>query len=443
MKFKKLLGVVCAAALAVTALPTNLHAEEATALTVCTDAAGLEASKINNPTQGEDYWEGATVYFGRFGAYPVLFRVLQKGGEFGENNLLMDSYFSMFRYQYSKKGDANWDNSSLKAYLNGDFMLSSFSDSERKAMLSVNTSGLNGEKVFLLSPEEASNAAYGLGTDGSREKLTVKYSSNTPDPYVLRSSGDSLSIVDSSGAITTGNPDDLNWVSPAIVLKGDNILFTWPAVAGKPDRFSIVDHEPSDLLVLTLSGGSGFAATRTDNNPVPAGHGFVVNVSDLGQPDWSVTYTQISGMLLDETGRIIAYGPISETAATGDCLVRIPDGVPDGKYTIRVFAEDINSNSFTGTDYASNPVDLSVTVGARDGIQSETTVNPAQSTTNNETEKTVDPSITVEKDTKPAEAQPAPAATTQQTSNDPVSANAGNEATTPAQNAPKAHKITA
>ncbi len=71
-----------------------------------------------------------------------------------------------------------------------------------------------------------------------------------------------------------------------------------------------------------------------------------VDVSAIGTPSTDVTYTQLSAMLVDSNKTVVAYGKIANTAATNHNLeVTIPGGIADGTYTMKVFAEDVNSSA--------------------------------------------------------------------------------------------------
>ena len=392
MKKKKLLGVLLSAAIMISMLPSPVKAEGTTAASIATGAAKVGAAGFMNPGEIEaDYydgwngWTGQYVYFGTFGYYPILFRVLDKASPYG--GILLDSESAQFRTVYDADGDPAWSGSDLSSFLGGDYLLSSFSEPERKALVAANGNGLSGEKVFVLGKEDVENAAYGYGDEEKRKKYSMKFSSENV-PWILRSGDDGLSLMGDDGKVTTGNATDMNWFCPAVVLNPANVVMTWPLMDYKPDNLSIVDVEDSCFLTLTLAGGSGFQAARVDSNKVPAGSSFTVNIVDIGQSDWSVTYSQISAMLLDKDNQILAYGSINDTAATGATTVTIPAGVPDGNYTLRVFAEDINSKEeSSSTDFASNTVDLAVTVGSNDTVQSETTVNPEQTSSGSTKEK--------------------------------------------------------
>ncbi len=399
-----------------------------------THAAGLGIDRLKNPEQSNGDWNGSYVYFGMTSRYPIRFRVLDtKNTSYGENSVLLDADLAVFREEYSKNGSTDWANSDLKRYLNEDYLLGNFTEPARNAMVSNTGNGLSGEKVFILSQSEANNAAYGYSSKNTRVKKNPKLSRNETAAWYLRDGdGSSVVTVGKDGNETTAKADDLSWVSPAVSLKPENILMTWSAEQAKPSTFSVVDAEPTNAQSLTITGGQGFTASRKDQNVVPAGTGFVANVSDLGTSDWGVTYNQISAMLVDDNRNVIAYGPVSDAAATGDLSVMIPSGVPKGNYTVKLFAEDVVSQSITkAVDYASNVVDIPVTVGDLPDVQSETQANPEETATASAAEAAAAEAVIPQQTT--------PAASTTKPATAPATTPAASTAQAPAQAV--AHKV--
>ncbi|MBQ6442228.1 MAG: hypothetical protein IJJ13_06530 [Lachnospiraceae bacterium] len=394
MKKGMIASLVLSTALVLSAMPAPVFAASDTAsaspmevtdvYSLNTHAAGLGIDRLKNPEQSNGEWNGNYVYFGMTSRYPIRFRVLDTNSTaYGENAVLLDADLAVFREEYSKNGSTDWANSDLKRYLNEDYLLGNFTEPARNAMVANNGNGLSGEKVFILSQAEANNAAYGYSSKNTRVKKNPKLSQTETAAWYLRDGdGSSVVTIGKDGNEATADADGLSWVSPAVSLKPENVLMTWSADQAKPDSFSVVDAEPTNAQSLTITGGTGFAAQRADQKAVPAGSSFVANVSDLGTSDWGVTYTQISAMLVDDNRNVIAYGPVSDAAATGDLSVTIPSGVPKGNYTVKLFAEDVVSQSINkAVDYASNVVDIPVTVDDLPDVQSETQANPEETAT--------------------------------------------------------------
>lgn len=380
-------------------------------------AAGLGTDLLTNPEQSGGEWSGTEVYFGMMSRYPILFRVLDKANnDYGSETVLLDADNALFRGRYNEAGGGDWESSDMRMYLNEDFLLGNFSESARNALAASTGNGLTGDKIFMLSKEEASNSAYGYGTSAARVKSNLKLNTDNSAAWYLRtasSDGSSVETVSTDGGEATASTSDYSWVSPAINLKPESIVMTWPADEYKPNAFSVVDATPDNKLILTITGGSGFSAERTDSGTVPAGSSFTVNVKDLGTTDWNVAYTQISAILTDQDRNVIAYGPVSEVVGTGDVEVRIPSGVPDGDYTVKLFAEDINSTWIQhATDIASNIIDIPVNVGNTEELLSQTTANPEETSKSNTEEAAAAAASSSSASSSAQRVQPVPAAAT-------------------------------
>ena len=392
MKRMKIMAAVLSASLVLTALPSTAFAAEAaatdelaTALSLNTGAAGLSVDKLRNPSAPGSEWNGSIVYFGDLYNAPMSFRVLDKDNPDG---ILLDSEHALFRDCFIRSGSASWSESELSAFLNRDFLAGHFSEAEQKAMGEAGGSDLSGEKVFLLSEEDVKNASYGYGADATRKKQNLKLTNTEAGYYLRNTDAEGVKAIDKDGVEVSVSQNDYTWVSPAILLKGENVVMTWPAEELKPERFSIVNAEESDRHSLTIKAGEGFSATRKDQEPVPAGSGFTVTVNDMGTADWGVVYNQISAILTDQDRNIIAYGPVSTTAGTGELSVEIPSGIPKGDYTVKLFAEDMNSvQNYRDIDFASNVIDIPITVGDRGEEKSDTTVDPGDTSKSNASAK--------------------------------------------------------
>ncbi|MDF2514398.1 MAG: hypothetical protein K0S04_4264, partial [Herbinix sp.] len=139
---------------------------------------------VSNPMNAKDYtvkddWQGSRVYFGHYeqdnqeanGPEPILWRVL----EVAEDSILLLSEYGLICKNYNDTYEnVTWETSTLRAWLNGEFLDTAFTNKEKRAIQDTvvknevnknyNTSGGNDtvDKVFLLSYEEAQNNAYGF-----------------------------------------------------------------------------------------------------------------------------------------------------------------------------------------------------------------------------------------------------------------------------------------
>lgn len=232
---------------------------------------------VSNPRNAKEYtvnddWQGSRVYFGHYeqgspgvsGSEPILWRVL----EVDENSiLLLSEYGLVCKYYNDTYEDVTWETSSLRAWLNGEFLDTAFTKREINAIQETlvknevnknyNTSGGNDtvDKVFLLSYEEAQNNAYGFQSGVSNKSksrqmrvteaaLVEGYANkdNGNTCWWLRSSGITnqyAAYVFSVGSITdsyfAGRRNDA--VRPVIRLKCSSVVFGEQI---KADSFSAV-----------------------------------------------------------------------------------------------------------------------------------------------------------------------------------------------------------
>jgi hypothetical protein len=186
---------------------------------------------------GFDLINGYTYLY--FGSYyfetngmrkPILWRVLSSDGS---NALLLSEYILDTRPYLENaaadpKSELSWGKSSLKKYLNNEFLKSAFSSSETEAIVSSPKMG----KVFILSKQDLCNQQYGFDGNMGVESANRRTSST---PYAL-SAGVSESMQKSpywtctrdtnsmlyvrlTGSIGTAREERLNiGVRPAIVI---------------------------------------------------------------------------------------------------------------------------------------------------------------------------------------------------------------------------------
>ncbi len=146
--------------------------------------AEAPAIPVSNPINARDYtvdndWQGSRVYFGHYeqdnqqanGPEPILWRVL----EVAEDSMLLLSEYGLICKNYNDSyEDVTWETSTMRAWLNGEFLDTAFTNKEKGAIQDTlvknddnknyKTSGGNDtvDKVFLLSYEEAQNNTYGF-----------------------------------------------------------------------------------------------------------------------------------------------------------------------------------------------------------------------------------------------------------------------------------------
>ncbi|TAH72111.1 MAG: hypothetical protein EWM47_04095 [Anaerolineaceae bacterium] len=241
----------------------NIISESIISLTV--EAAKGHAIPISNPVNGagftdEDEWKGSRVFFGRYeqdnnignGKEPILWRVLEVKDD---TVFLLSEYGLLCKFYNDTYDSVTWETSTIRAWLNKDFLDKAFLKTEIDAILDTQiktnnnkkygSSGGNKtiDKVFLLSNKDVNNTAYGF-QKGSRIKSRTRRVQITDHALVegyrnkenmntcwwLRSPGISnyyAAYVLTSGNVTyghfVGRRNDA--VRPAIKVKRSCIIF--------------------------------------------------------------------------------------------------------------------------------------------------------------------------------------------------------------------------
>ena len=170
------------------------------------ECAKAQNSNVGNPkiSNGETTWD--CIWFGNYfqsdssSKEPVKWRVLSVNGD--EAFLLSDKILDMYEFTINEYGSANivWENSGVRAWLNGYFYNSAFSDEEKKSIIlsynknndfdwdmaatKIHTNGGNdtNDYVFCLSLDEANNQSYGFvsyDVDGNIFNTDTRYAEYT------------------------------------------------------------------------------------------------------------------------------------------------------------------------------------------------------------------------------------------------------------------------
>ena len=140
----------------------------------------------NNPTVSDDdvvTWD--CVYLGGYGqnttynVEDIVWRVLSVDGN--DAMLMTDKAISCI--PYGSGGKVYWEGSQLREWLNDEFLNTAFKADEKVAMIKTDISGTGGETgdgdyVYVLSQEEASDGQYGFGSDHTQTDYS-KYTKPT------------------------------------------------------------------------------------------------------------------------------------------------------------------------------------------------------------------------------------------------------------------------
>ncbi len=348
----------------------------------------------------------------------------------GELFLLSDRNLDVQPY-HSDYEDVTWERSTIRSWLNGydasyndggnsgtdftgnNFIGTAFSGGEQGAIAGTEvvnadspygTSGGENttDKIFLLSIDEARNAAYGFsnnedetGDASGRISQNTDYARNRnaydregAGRWWLRSPGapgNNAAIVNISGFL-----DDIGFkidnsfiaVRPAFHLNLNSVLFTSAAVGGKipaaagggnqgsadaGEIFEIADYSGDEWKLTLLDNSRNFDIAETAAAGTPGGT-VTLNYTGATVYDAAAAPNEyISVMIADGSGPQY-YGRIAQPAAAdGTADLTIPDSLSDGVYTLYVFSEQYNGGANDDTrltDYASAFEEVALTVSS-------------------------------------------------------------------------------
>lgn len=366
--------------------------------------------------------KGSYIYFGNYyqtdaiNKEPIRWRVLDIDTlDFGnENAVFLQSDKILDQVEFTRmedmmgKASYEWTSSGLRYWLNslyfmpagsekggmytsGGFLNTAFDEVEKNAIIrSVkpanndviyqmyykDNSGLQSDKVFVLSFEERYNDKYGFlhneessissaleATPYAVEQGVYESAYFNMSNWWLRSKNKHEEAV--VGNSSTYVNDEAVGVAPALNLGLKSIAFIVDADYTKSNFGMLNDIKASNSWKLTLFAGEGFIADIKSGNIIKKGGNIDIEVKNLGMFLSSVHYTQISAMLVTEEQEVVCYGKISDEAFIGNITVEIPNDkkLKRGNYNLYIFAEQVNSNSPDQcTDYISNMVTIPVVI---------------------------------------------------------------------------------
>ena len=349
-------------------------------------SGGIDESVTNqisgyNDACGYDY-----IYYGSYEGSPIKWRVLDHQTNAGELGyfLLSEELLGSERYDgvyFSDKNIYDWQGSYAQNWC-GKFAENSFTEDEKKYVMTVSKkeareyneggiiaymeSELINEKVFFLSAYEARNPRYGFTGD---EMRAAKWKGNAKEwwlrsYFALRGMG----CIGANGQMTFDNNITHNKPArPAFNLDGSGILFLSNAKGGKadtetdPDLAAIPEHGSGEWkLTIYDRTRTNFRAETRGYTDVAAGKDIRVGYS--GARKGSNEY--VSVIIADAQGQNLYYGRIAEDSESGEAAVAVPYSLPVGKYTLKVYSEQYNGDY--RTDYASNFVELPISVTGKD-----------------------------------------------------------------------------
>ncbi len=372
--------------------------------------AGLGTGVIADPTapvNDTDAWKGSYVYYGNYDAdgagtaEPVKYRVLDASTtDYSADGTTQTMFLDCDSILYYTPFDGEepysnvWKDSPIYKSLNGDGFLNKegvFTTAEKNVIAAstveahalttdsengvnvaqgikdifVNYVALDGEQIFLLDVEDASNGAYGYSmTDllcGNRKKTDLSDAC-----WWLRSADSSEVIyagsVDDKGFFCDYEVyDDYSGVSPALNLNLSSVLFS-SVISGTAG-------ETGAEYKLTLLDGDMTIAASGDVTR----NGKTVTVPYSISGANSANATQVSVLILDKEytagntngATVLDYQKLNVDSflASGTGTYSLPDSLYrkgcGTDYHMYILAEDVNGEK--ETDYASTPVEITPT----------------------------------------------------------------------------------
>ena len=196
------------------------------------------------------------------------------------------------------------------------------------------------------------------------------------------SSNTDVYYVDSAGNLQQGGSNAMSRAfRPAFYLNTSRTLFTSDADNGvKNNAPGSTFHSlsASGAQKFTMVGGTGLSigSASLAKTSVAAGESIALTFSGIT----TGAGKYVSAILVDGGGNAVSYAKLS-TSASGTVNITIPSGIASGAYTLKVFNEMINNANFT--DFASNPINIPVTISG--GTASSQPTSSSQPTTSENT----------------------------------------------------------
>lgn len=355
---------------------------------------GLGVSIIANPTvpkSTDSAWKGSYVYFGTYDNNTVKYRVLDRNTTaFNENEtstMLLDCDSILWAGSdpssaFDDKNSNIWANSTICAYLNNTFLKNtdSFTNPEKAAIAEstkreksntdgngwsyLNYAALNGDQIFLLDAEEATNTSYGYSnTDNS---ATNREKTGGCGNWWLRSANSSDGI--NAGFVYSDGDFCLSYVayydvgmSPALNVDLSAVIFS-TVISGDVGQagaeYKLTLHDSN----MTITPGT-ITRDRSDG----------ITVSYTIEGANAANATKVSLMVLDKEyekgntngAKLIAYEKIADVNTSGTIgtgTFTLPKDLKDKTcgtdYFAYIIAEEVNDGN--QTDYASGPEQITI-----------------------------------------------------------------------------------
>lgn len=355
---------------------------------------------IDKITGYDAKWGYNYLYFGKFGADPILWRVLSASGNAtgdtdslkqGEDTVSNDDAMFLLSEYLLGQGSGIVFNANGTAYQGSaaqtwcGALLTDFTENEQNVVLATVKSDaastndrnlqfpaveniLNRDKVFLPSVEEMKNAKYGFLSEND---LIAYYGGSTAENWWMRSAGTGASIADAEYntnrteyKIYTKLANEHSYARPAFNLSKNNVLFVCTAdgvkIGAVGSTLTEIESNLSSKWKLTLLDKSrNFSVTGTEVEKFAGG---TLTLHYTGAQTGSNEY--ISAIFYDADGKAAYYGRLKNLTdgadAEGSVALTVPAGLGEGEYKLVLFNEQYNGAK--QTDYASSFCTVSLTV---------------------------------------------------------------------------------
>ena len=347
------------------------------------------------------------IYYGTWNGSPIKWRVLSVEGNGGTYVKADDSSYSgkpLFllsevllstdttsiygNVRFNDSGSTAWQGSIAQSWckeFSGEsetakYAAKAFTASECNAVLKTTKSDtayptsnpayiaseniLNGDRVFFLSAEEASESSYGFREDDGRIAMYgTEYgvwwlrSACTPDVSSPGVNDIYAGVIDPDGSRTSYSVNDHYYAArPAFNLNPDSVLLTSAAAGGKPEGFSEVAE--------CGKKGREWKLTLLDESR----NNFSARIRKVAT-DYSVAWTgattgtneYVSALIKNSSGTVTYYGRLknlTDTAdASGEVAINFSDKMKDGD-KLYIFNEQYNGDY--QTDYASELKEMTI-----------------------------------------------------------------------------------
>ena len=370
----KLFSAFTAAAIAVStasvlALPSNVNAETDTRA-IQLGSSALTGVQTSNVYFG-NYWQTSPDTNGP--KQPIRWNVLSNNGN--NVSILSENILSAGVFNDEGYDKSDWLQSDARNWCFNNFFFNAFSSDEQLAIPSVDLYGTGSyDVVYLPSNVELNSADNGFLSDASRSAYMLNFAmglnekGSDPAGSAAYWTRDCYMIDYNDAAGTSGylygvcDSDVVSGYRPETNLDTEYILFTSSAYNGKVTGANgtlspVGDAEDNDYK-LTVKGYFRNITADVDGNDfvtAEAGDTIDINYSGLlyGKNEF------MSAFITDEYDNVLYYGHL-KTGYNGVGKLTIPEELPAGDYTLKIFNEQCNGDY--ETDYASDFVDISLTV---------------------------------------------------------------------------------